>query len=159
VVSAGATDKVYLQGLDFEGLNTSLSAVQVNSGLAVYIIQCTIRDFAQNGVNVVSSTANTRVVIQDSVIENNGTTGSNPANGGVNVQGNGVNNAASIFNTLVDGNKNFAVQVAAGNSIALVRSVLSGSPAGIAGAGTVVSFGPSNIITGTGAVTTTTNYK
>jgi hypothetical protein len=165
-VAAGATDKVVLEGLDLEGLgptsSTGLNGVQINSGLAVYITHCTIRDFsgttsgASNGygVNVTSTTAGTRVVIKDSFIENNA--------GGVNVHGNGVGNTASISNTLIDGNTSFAVQAnGALNSISLVRSVLSGSPTGVSllNGATATSFGPSNVIHGAGAVTSTVNYK
>ncbi|HEX3497064.1 MAG TPA: hypothetical protein VHT02_07805 [Methylocella sp.] len=169
-VAAGATDKVVLEGLDFEGLGPApspgpaLNGVQINSGLAVYIIHCTIRDFtgttsgASNGygVNVTSITAGTRVFIKDSFIENNA--------GGVNVQGNGVGvgNTASISNTLIDGNTSFAVQAnGALNSIGFVRSILSGSPTGVSllNGATATSFGPSNVIHGAGAVTSTVNYK
>ena len=165
-VAAGATDKVVLEGLDLEGLgptsSTGLNGVQINSGLAVYITHCTIRDFsgttsgASNGygVNVTSTTAGTRVFIKDSFIENNA--------GGVNVQGNGVGNTASISNTLIDGNTSFAVQAnGAVNSIGLLRSILSGSPTGVSllNGATATSFGPSNVIHGAGAVTSTVNYK
>ncbi|MGH8211576.1 MAG: hypothetical protein ACREU6_18665, partial [Steroidobacteraceae bacterium] len=163
---AGATDKVVLEGLDIEGLgptpSAGLNGVQINSGLAVYIIHCTIRDFtgttsgASNGygVNVTSTTAGTRVVIEGSFIENNA--------GGVNVQGNGVLNTAAISNTLIDGNKSFAVQAnGALSAIHLVRSILDGSPTGVnlLNGAIATSFGPSNIIKGAGAVTSTVNYK
>ncbi len=153
-VAAGATDKVVLEGLDFEGVGSGTNGVQVNSGAAVYIIHCTIRNFTGNGVNVTSSTAGTRVFIKDSFIENNA--------GGVNVQGNSVGNSASISNTLIDGNTSFAAQATGvGNAIALVRSILSGSPAGLSlsSGATARSYGPSNIITGTGALTSTVNYQ
>lgn len=163
VVLAGTTDKVVLEGLDFEGGGgtPSLNGVQFSSGLALYIIHCSIRDFAGNssgatngyGVNVNSSTAGARAIIKDSYIENSA--------GGVNVQGNGVANSSTLINTLVDGNTNFAVQSNTGNSVALIRSQLSGSPAAISNLGTanIISFGPGNVITGTGVVTTTNAYK
>jgi Right handed beta helix region len=154
VVAAGSTGRVVLEGLDIEGLGTGLNGVDILSGQAVYIIRCSIRSFSQNGVNVVSSTAGTRVFIRDSFIERNA--------GGVNVQGAGVANSASISNTLIDGNTSFAVQVnGASNAIAIVQSILAGSPTGVSvlGGGAVTSFGPSNIITGAGAVTSTTNFK
>jgi hypothetical protein len=165
-VAAGATDKVVLEGLDFEGLgptpSTGLSGVQINSGLAVYIVRCSIRDFigtsggASNGygVNVTSTVAGTRVFIKDSFIENNA--------GGVNVAGVGVGNSAFISDTLIDGNTSFAVQAnGASSSIGLVRSILKGSPTGVSllNGATATSFGPSNVISGAGAVSSTVNYK
>jgi hypothetical protein len=153
-VTAGTTDKVVLEGLNLAGVEAGTNGVQVNSGAAVYILRCTIRDFNGNGVNVTSTTAGTRVFIEDSFIENNA--------GGVNVQGSGVGNSASIANTLIDGNVNFAVQAAGtGNAIGLVQAILSGSPAGVilSSGATATSFGPSNVIAGTGAVTSTAAYK
>jgi hypothetical protein len=152
-VAAPAGSIVYLQGLDFEGVGSGTNGVQVSSGGRVFIINCSIRDFTGNGVNVTSTTAGQRVVIRDSIIENNA--------GGVNVQGSGVGNVADVENTLIDGNSSFAVQAATGNTIALVNSILTGSPAGISNLGTasIASFGQSNIVTGTGSVTSTTNYK
>jgi hypothetical protein len=163
-VAAGATDHVFLSGLDFEGIgpaNTAgLNGVKVLSGLDVYIVNCQIRDFTGaggsgngNGVSVTSTTSGTRVVIKDSIIENNG--------GGVYLQGNGVGNSVGIENTLIDGNSSFAVQVGtSGNTIALQGSNLTGSPAAIInGGGNVVSYGPSNRLSGTGSVTSTTTWQ
>jgi hypothetical protein len=152
-VAAGPTDRVVLQGLDFQGLGSGINGINITSGAEVDIIRCTIQAFTGNGVNVTSSTANTTVIIKGSFIAFNG--------GGLNVQGNGVANVASLVDTLVESNTTFAVQASSSNVIGLVRSILNGSPAGIKnlGGATIVSFGPSNIIGGSGAVTSTINYQ
>jgi hypothetical protein len=152
-VVAGASDKVVLDGLDFEGVGGGTTGVQVSSGAAVYILHTSIRDYPQNGVNVTSSTSGTRVFIRDSFIENNG-------GGGVNVHGS-VPNSASIVNTLIDGNGAYAIQVNTSNdTIAIANSVLSGTSVAISNAGGAVSsFGPSNIIAGSGAPTVTNAFK
>ena len=78
------------------------------------------------------------------------------------MQGNGVGNIGSVSNTLVDGNTSFAVQASsAGNVVGVVRSILTNSTNGInlVSGGTAISFGPSNIVSGGGAFTTTVNYK
>ncbi|GLQ80352.1 membrane protein [Mesorhizobium huakuii] len=154
VVNAGATGKVVLEGLDIEGLGTGLNGVHILSGQAVYILRCDIRNFTQNGVNSVSSTSGARVFIQDSTINRNG--------GGVNVQGNGVGNIASLNRVLVDGNTTFALQATnAGNVLAVINSVLNASPSAIilTGGATATSFGPSNVVSGAGAFTTTNPFK
>jgi hypothetical protein len=154
VVNAPANATIVLEGLDIEGLGTGLNGVHILAGAVVNINRCSIHHFTQNGVNLVSNTANSRVFIKDSFIAQNA--------GGVNVQGNAVANTASISNTLIDGNTSFAVQAnGAGNLVALVRSILTNSPAGISllNTATAVSFGPSNIVAGSGAFTTTINYK
>ncbi len=154
IVNAGANDNVFLEGLDIDGIGTGLNGVHILAGGRVHIIRCSIRGFTQNGVNLVSNTSNGRVLIEDSFIGLNG--------GGVNTKGNGVPNVASIVNSFVDGNTNFAAQAdGAGNVVSLVHSVLSGSPTGLSllNGGTSISFGPSNVITGAGAVTTTNPFR
>ncbi len=131
VVAAGATDTVVLEGLDIDGTGTGLNGVNIISGLNTFIIRCTIRRFAQNGVNMTSSTSDARVFIRDSFININGTAGSNPLTGGVNVQGNGVGNIASIINTEIDANQNFSLQAnGTGNIIGLANSVLNAKSRG-----------------------------
>ena len=152
-VNAGPTDKVVLQGLDIQGIPSGTNGVNFIAGLEIDIIKCTIQGFT-TGVNVTSNTTGARVFIKDSVIAFNG--------GGVNVQGNGVGNVASVYNTLVESNTTFAVQATnANNVVAVANSVLNGSPAAISlvTGGTAVSFGPSNIVSGTGTFTTTTAFK
>ena len=154
IINAGATDTVVLEGLDIEGLGTGLDGVKVFAAQFVYINRCAIRRFSGNGVNMVSSVANARIFIKDSQILRN--------NGGVNVQGNGVGNIASIANTLIDGNTTFGVQVTnAGNTVALTNSVVNASPTGLSviGGATAASIGPSNVVFGAGAFTTTFPFK
>jgi hypothetical protein len=153
-VVAGATDQVTLYGLDIEGLGGGTDGVKITSGLILYVVKCNIHHFTGNGVNAVSSTANARIFIKDTMMTQN--------NGGVNVQGNGVGNAAVVLNTVLDGNTTFAVQAnGSTNSIALISSVLAGSPTGInaLNSSAVVAFGPSNVITGAGAPTASVLFK
>jgi hypothetical protein len=161
VVAAGATDTVVLEGLDFDGTNTGLNGVQITSGLQVYIIRCAIRRFTQNGVNMASNTTGARAFIRDSFINlNGGAVGS--GFGGVNAQGNGVGNIVSIVNTEIDANTNFAIQAnGAGNVLGVANSVLNASPASISllNSGQAFSFGPSNVLSGTGAFTGTSPFK
>lgn len=154
VVQAGPTDQVVLEGLDIEGSGTGINGVNIVSGQFTYIIRCAIRHFTQNGVNMASNSSGARVFIKDSIVNLN--------NGGVNVQGSGVGNVASITNTLIDGNTSFALQAnGAGNIIGLANSILNASPTGLSvlNGATVVSIGPSNVVSGTGAFTTTVPFK
>jgi len=159
VVAAGAGDTVVLEGLDIEGLGTGLNGITVSSGLQVYVTRCKIHHFVNNGINMASSTSGAHVFVQDSFIFQNGTTGSSPLTGGVLI--NGTSNVGSLVNTVVDGNQNFAVRVgSAGNVIALAKSVLSNSPASTSnGGGSIVSFGPSTVMSPPGTVTTTTAFQ
>lgn len=154
VVQAGPTDQVVLEGLDIEGLGTGLDGIRINSGRLTYVIRCAIRHFTGNGVNMTSSSSGARIFIQDSIINLN--------NGGVNVQGNGVGNVASITNSLIDGNTSFAVQVnGVGNVLGLANDVLNASPTALSvlNGATAASIGPSNVVSGAGAFTTSVPFK
>jgi hypothetical protein len=149
-VAAPAGAVVYLSGLDFEGLASGLNGVAVIGGGTVYIVNCSIRDFATTGV-ALSTTSATRVIIRDSIIENNGTSGASNT-GGVSVGAGGTStNVVDLFNAVVDGNANFAVQATgSASAVSFTRSYLTGSTTGLnlvsAAIGVVV--GPSNVITG-----------
>ena len=157
-VAAGATDSVVLEGLDFDGdAGTGLNGVNFTSGAQLYIIRCGIRHFSQNGVNVASSTANARAFITDTIINLNG---GNGTTGGLNIQGN--SNIVSVLNTIIDKNGAYSVQAGGGagtgtNQVALAHSVLNASPVAISllAGGKAYSIGPSNVISGTGALTGT----
>jgi hypothetical protein len=143
-VAAGPNDKVVLEGLDIEGLGTGTNGVNFVSGLLLVITNSKIHNFATNGVNVGSNTANARVVINKSLILQNGTQGS-ANSGGVTVQGNGVANNVEIVDTLIQNNLNYGVQVTGStNNTAFIRSTVV--PTGIVtvNSGVLTSIGPSN---------------
>jgi hypothetical protein len=145
VVAATATDKVQLIGLDFEGVGTGVIAVKVNSALEVIVDDCIIRGFATNAVENDNSVANSRVIIKNSLIANNGTNGT-PNTGGVNANAS-ASSVTLIIDSVLENNQNYSVQTTnANNTAALTRSFLS-DPLKITG-GSVVSFGPSNVVGG-----------
>jgi len=159
VVAAGPADKVWIEGLDFEGLGTGINGITFNSGLELIIVNCEIHDFATTGINVASSTAGARAVIWNSIIANNGTNG-NAATGGVAVQGNGVNNIAILISTVVENNQNFGVQsTGAANKAAFLRSFVN--PTGIASvnSGQLLSIGPSNFFASVSGTLTPSAYQ
>jgi hypothetical protein len=144
-----ATDKVELQGLDIEGLGSGLNGVQIIGSGKVFIRNVRINNFTGNGVNQVG-TANSTVTIVDSFITNNA--------GGYNIAGAGnVANFGTMLRTVVNGNTTFALRANGSNSsMSVASSFLIGSPAGISNlnSGVVVSFGPSNVLGGSGSFTT-----
>jgi hypothetical protein len=145
IVQAGPLDKVLLSGLDIDGVGTGLNGVGFNSGVELIIHDCWIHNFATNGVNVNTSTANARVVITNSRILNNGTNGT--ANtGGVNVNQNGGASFTLIHNSPIENNQNYALQATgASTAVAVMNSVLIPTGLVINSSAQVVSFGPSNI--------------
>jgi hypothetical protein len=158
VIQAGATDTVILKGLDIEGLGTGLDGIKVNSGLLVYVINCRIHHFVNNGINMASSTSGARVFVKDSIIIQNGTLNSNPLTGGVNV--NGTANVGIVVDTVADSNQNFAVQASgASNIVSLTRAYLSGSGISLVNGGTSVCIGPSNVMPNSSVCSTPVTFK
>jgi hypothetical protein len=71
VVAAGATDKVYLHGLDFEGIGSGLSGVQINMAGTVTIANCIIRGFTVAGINLANSTSGVELTVIDTIVADN----------------------------------------------------------------------------------------
>src|SRR4051812_45295111 len=67
IINAAATDRVVLKGLDIEGLGTGLNGVNILSAKEVYIINCSIRHFTGNGVNM-PNVGGGHVFVNDSFI-------------------------------------------------------------------------------------------
>jgi hypothetical protein len=157
VVNAPAGSRVVLDGLDIEGLTTGLTGVLVNGQGTVIIRNCSIRNFAQNGVLLNGSGGNTRVLIQNSIITGNG---AGPTFGGVNVVGSSSSaNFAEVVTSLVDSNLAFNLQVDGTNgtaSLTLAGSILTGTaPAiNVIGGGAVISYG-NNVVRNGGSPTQT----
>jgi hypothetical protein len=148
IVNVAATDEVLLEGLDIEGLGTGLNGVHIVGGGKTTIRKSSIRNFTQNGVNIVGTTG-ARAFIEDTLILNN--------QGGVHMQGAaGVVNSAFLRNSLVDNNWNFATRVAGPSTLVLIGSTLVGSPSSIvtSGGASVISYG-NNILRNAGAPTQT----
>src|SRR4051812_25257985 len=74
-VSAGVNDRVTLTGLDINGLDTATNGVKFNSGKILRIEDSQIYGFATAGVSDTSSTANSKLIIQNSSIHDNAATG------------------------------------------------------------------------------------
>jgi hypothetical protein len=160
VISAGATDTVILKGLDIEGLGTGLNGISVLAGLQVYVINCRVHHFINNGINMASSTSGAKVFVKDSIIIQNGTLNSNPLSGGVNI--NGTANVGILVDTVVDSNQNFAVQASgAGNIVTLTRSFATGSANAInlVSGGAAICIGPSNVVAGGTTTCTASAFK
>ena len=148
IVNVLSTDNVLLEGLDIEGLGTGINGITITGGGRTTIRKCSIRDFTQNGINLVG-TPLARALIEDSLIVNNG--------GGFNMQGAaGAINSAILQNTVVNNNTSFATQVNGPSTLILIGTMLAGSPLSIsAGAGAaVISYG-NNVLRNGGLPTQT----
>jgi hypothetical protein len=91
VINAGALDRVVIDGLDLEGLGTSLTGINILSARDVLVRNTSIRRFA-TGIRV-SGTNQSSVTVEDSTIFNNGI--------GVLVDSAGGNGAARVYDSMI----------------------------------------------------------
>lgn len=142
------SDRVVLEGLDLEGFGTGLNGVTVIGKGKVTIRRTNIHNFTLAGVNMAGA-ANARVYLENVFISANGT--------GISVNGaSGVANKAFIFNSFIDDNNNYGLQVT-GPSVALLSgTAMSGGPVGIdtPAGGQVISY-RNNILRSPGLPTVT----
>src|SRR6516162_7202 len=75
VVSVGASDIVYLRGLDFEGVTLGLSGISFIGAGVLHVQHCLIRGFNSGSASGINFAANgsSELYVSDSVVADNGT--------------------------------------------------------------------------------------
>jgi len=114
--AAGAS--VTLRNLNFNGLGTGLSAINILAATKVYIEDVMIMNFAQNGINDARTSGNTKLFVRNTITRNNTSVGiravaTNP-------------NSVVLENVHSVGNA-FGIAAGTGNFITVSRSVASGN--------------------------------
>jgi hypothetical protein len=144
-----ATDRVVIEGLEFEGLNTATTGINVvaSSLGQVDVRDVSIRHFATNGINL-SGGVGSRLVVDNSFIVNN-------AGGGFNV---GSGNTGIALRTTFDNNAAYAIQAQSGGSALFSGNKMFGSIA-FTGGGSLTSFGDNAYNNPPGAAPTTITLK
>jgi hypothetical protein len=71
LVSAGASDRVILRGLDIGGAGTGQTGIAFTSGASLSIEKCVVHDFAVSGIGL-GPRASANIVVSHTVTENNG---------------------------------------------------------------------------------------
>ena len=174
-ISAGASDRVTLSGLDINGLGTATAGVKINSGRVIRIEKSEIFGFTTNGVNFSSSTANSKLIIQDTTISDSGTgIGVSPTAAGAavtvrrstlddNINGiaaaSGAQAAiANVFHSSISDNTNGIFSTGALADIRIGSNDVNGDGTGllVSGGGKITSFG-NNDVTGNGTDGSPTN--
>jgi Right handed beta helix region len=135
VINAGAGDRVILEGLDFEGLNTGLSGVNVLQAREVVVRKSTIRNFTVAGITL-NSASKVRLVVEDSSFIGNTL--------GIQVIAATGNNSAKVNSSSFVSNATTGVRVTgATNSALLNANQFFGSAKGLEllSGGTATSYG------------------
>jgi hypothetical protein len=154
IVNAGASDVVYLKGLDFEGVGTGMFGIRFLAGSGLFVDTCVIRDFsAVNGLGIAfNPSTNATMTVVNSIIEHN-TNG-----GGIQVSPTGAGIAKANLNnvTLAKNNNGLAAIGTAANTIVQIdnSTISTNSLTGlIANGGATVRVGRSAITLNGGAAT------
>jgi hypothetical protein len=151
-INAGPTDTIVLDGLDIDGLGTGDYGIFVVSAAKVFVNRTSIRRFGNHAIALQSTTVGAHLFVDDCYIANNG--------GGVIVSN--TSNIASVTNTKILASQNQSVFVSVPTGVIGVQnSVLNDSPVGIRNPNnaTVVTVGPSNLVTGAGSFTATAPFN
>jgi len=102
VVQAGANDTVILRNLEFDGIsgtgNGGFNGIRFLSGKQLHVDHCTIFNFAQNGIDIQSSTA-ASVFITDTKLQHNGLSSTNA---GINISSASVVSAVQVNVTVTN---------------------------------------------------------
>jgi hypothetical protein len=155
-ISAGATDKVIIRGIQLQGLGPTgtpgLTGIKINTAGVVAIENCVITQFGQVGISDARTTGNTKLMIINTIISHN--TSSGISAGGA-VPNNIVIDNSQIFDNL------FGIGTATGNNVVVKRSILSGNSVGVeADSGATVTVDDSSISgNGTGVQATSGNIR
>jgi hypothetical protein len=67
-----AGDEVVLRGLDLEGLSGASSGVTIIAGGTTHVENCTIHRFLTSGINFVSTVANSKLIVLDTIVRGDG---------------------------------------------------------------------------------------
>lgn len=162
-INAATTDYVILRGLDLEGVATGLNGIRVLQAGSVEVYDTLIRGFRNtNGTGILftPSNAGARLLVENTVIDNNSVTGSG---GGVVIQPTGSGTANVVLrNDTVTGNTNGGVRAdttgntGTGYTIAVLGGTYSGNGAGISVSTPPSSSTPVNVLVSGAAVSNNT---
>jgi hypothetical protein len=111
VVSVGASDIVYLRGLDFEGLTTGLSGILFLGAGTLHVEHCLIRNFNSSSAGMgisVATNGPSKIFVMDSYITDNG---SASGGGGIVIRPTAAGVNAVLKDLHVDNNVGIGVKV------------------------------------------------
>ena len=143
VISAGSSDVIHLQGLAFDGVNTSgTSGVVFTSGARLHMENCAVLGFTTSGITFspgTGSAATTQLVVQDTTILNNAT--------GILIQPTGGIAASVRLRSLrIDHNAGDGLRVDGTGGTGAIKVAIADSTANFnAGNGIDAASGPGNV--------------
>ncbi|HEV3460091.1 MAG TPA: right-handed parallel beta-helix repeat-containing protein [Thermoanaerobaculia bacterium] len=126
IVAAGNGDNVMIRGLTFDGLGTGLNAIRITSAGKVFVQNCQINNFTQQGIDFEPSNAGTELFVTNTTIRDTGNF-SLHTGGGILIKPVGnVNVNATIIGTHLQGN-NVGMLVQDGGQVTMKDSEAVGN--------------------------------
>ena len=141
-INAAATDRIVLEGLDFEGLGTGLSGVNILQAREVVVRNTSIRNFTTAGITL-NSPVKTNLTLENVFIMNSAI--------GVRVISTGVLSTARVYNSQLIANATAGVFVSgAGNKAEVSGNQMAGSTEclSVATGGVINSYGDNELCPG-----------
>ena len=125
-INAGTADKVIIRGLQLQGLGPTgtpgLVGIKILSAGVVAIENCVVTQFGQQGISDARTAGNTKLMIVNTIVSHNTSTGIGLGATGPN---NVVIDGVQSFDNL------FGIATGTGNNVVVKRSVLSGNGTGV----------------------------
>jgi Right handed beta helix region len=75
VINAGPNDVVVIRGIKINGINSGLNGINILQAGAVFVENCIIQNFTQNGINFVPGNAGCQLFVENTTFENCGGAG------------------------------------------------------------------------------------
>jgi hypothetical protein len=167
-INAGASDAIYLRGLNIDGLGTGDKGILLNSGGSLAVTNCVVRHFINYGILMQPSSGTTLFSISNTIISDNSSagiyvkpTGTASAKGTIT----GVEASRNAYGIYVDGSfstgtatfvlvsdanasNNGSTGIFVGSArLAITRSTASGNGDGVyVNSGTVYTYGDNRIL-------------
>jgi hypothetical protein len=126
VVAAGAGDNVMIRGLTFEGLGTGLNGIRVTQAGNVYIQNCQINNFTQQGIDFEPTNAGSKLFVTNTTVRGNGILANNTGGAVLIKPGGNVNVNATLINVHLQAN-NIGLLVQDGGQVTMKDSEAAGN--------------------------------
>lgn len=118
IVNAGATDRVVLKGLDFEGIGTGIDGIRFLAGGLLVVEDCEINNVTQQGIDFVPTAATLSTLnVKNTIIRN-------AALGAILIKP-GTGGAKAIIDNLHTERGQFGIRAEAGADVVIRNSVLA----------------------------------
>jgi hypothetical protein len=130
-ITVGGTVPVVLKGLTLDGGGTATAGIRVNGAFGLQVENCTINNFAGNGIDYNSNINGSLLQVRDTTIRNNGTAG-NAATGGAYVHQAGSVGVRATFDNVHFDHNNIGLRVDDNDFVTVKNSdVLASNSTGV----------------------------